>query len=250
MKRLLISLLWLCTALVAVHAKVYLVAVGINEYRSSPLNLCVNDAKVINYLYKLSADAETTLLLNSNATSFNIIKAMDKMYSKAKKNDIIIFYFSGHGTSVDSPNGAALVDYDMMRMSYDHVRNAMKKSAAKNKIIMVDACLSGSMRTGIYSGEEGTENYLNANVCLFLAARNKESGIEKATMKNGFFTAYLQQGLKGAADTNRDRTITAKELYNYVNPAVEKATGGLQHPVMWGKFSDDMPIIKWKKKKK
>jgi uncharacterized caspase-like protein len=236
-------------ALVAMQAKVYLVSVGINDYCGKPLHLCVNDAKTVNYLYKKAGDSETTLLLNSHATSFNIIKAMNKMYSKAKSNDIIVFYFSGHGASVDSPNNAALVDYDLMKMSYDHVRNAMKKSKAKNKIILVDACLSGNMRTGTYSGEVGSANYKNSNVMLFLAARSEENGIESLRMKNGFFTAYLQQGMKGAADTNRDRIVTAKELYDYVKPSVENATMGQQHPVMWGKFSNNMPVIKWKKKK-
>ena len=55
------------------------------------------------------------------------------------------------------------------------------------------------------------------SVMFFLAARSNEQALEISTMKNGLFTAYLQQGLRGSADVNRDRSITAKELYDYVS---------------------------------
>ena len=64
-------------------------------------------------------------------------------------------------------------------------------------------------------------------------------------MQNGYFTTYLQRGLRGGADANRDRIITAKELFNYVHAGVVKLSNNKQHPVMWGKFSDDMPVMIW-----
>ena len=44
---------------------------------------------------------------------------------------------------------------------------------------------------------------------------------------------------------NRDRTITALELYNFVHNGVTEASKNRQHPVMWGKFDNNMTIIKW-----
>lgn len=79
-----------------------------------------------------------------------------------------------------------------------------------------------------------------------MAARSNEQALEISTMKNGLFTAYLQQGLRGSADVNRDRIITAKELYDYVSKKVIERSEGKQHPVMWGKFSDDVPVMTWK----
>ena len=64
-------------------------------------------------------------------------------------------------------------------------------------------------------------------------------------MSNGFFTAYLERGLRGAADANKDRDITAKELFVYVSNGVQKLSKGKQHPVMWGKFDDNMSILRW-----
>lgn len=64
-------------------------------------------------------------------------------------------------------------------------------------------------------------------------------------MKNGFFTEYLVKGLKGNADSNRDRKITTKELFDFVNSRVAIQSNGLQHPVMWGNFNDSTIIIEW-----
>ena len=47
------------------------------------------------------------------------------------------------------------------------------------------------------------------------------------------------------ADTDRNRILTANELYTYVHEGVVKASGNHQHPVMWGKFDGFMPVIKW-----
>ena len=84
---------------------------------------------------------------------------------------------------------------------------------------------------------------------LFLSSRSNETSIARRDMQNGFFTTYLQKGLRGGADVNRDRIITAKELFNYVHENVVKISKGKQHPVMWGKFSDNMPVRVWTKKK-
>ena len=35
---------------------------------------------------------------------------------------------------------------------------------------------------------------------------------------------------------NRDKVITAREIYDFVHQGVTNASGGRQHPVMWGKF--------------
>ena len=64
-------------------------------------------------------------------------------------------------------------------------------------------------------------------------------------MQNGFFTTCLQRGLRGGADANRDKIITAKELFLFVSKGVKELSDDKQHPVMWGKFDDTMPVIAW-----
>ncbi len=182
--------------------------------------------------------AEQLLLTDSLATSTRIIKSIKTLFSKAKSDDIVVFFFSGHG------NRGKIVAYDRM-LGFNEIRKAMAGSRAKNKMIFVDACFSGTMRIDETSDNVETDAAKRSNIMLFLSCRNNETSGEKKYMKNGFFTTYLQKGLRGGADVNHDRTITAKELFNYVHRKVVKLSKGRQHPVMWGNFSDDMPVMQW-----
>ena len=83
------------------------------------------------------------------------------------------------------------------------------------------------------------------DLMLFLSSRHNEVSLEVPGMKNGFFTACLLKCLKGAADENRDRRVTAKELFKGVSMGVRTLSQDTQHPVMWGNFADDMTVMKW-----
>ena len=238
MKSLLVIVLLIAFADTA-RAKIYLVSAGIADYpgTQNDLALPAKDAQTIAWVYGKNSDVQHKLLLNKEATTTNILNAMTQLFNRASSQDIIVFFFSGHGYK------GGFYAYDGV-LSYERMRKAMAKSKARNKMIFADACYSGQMRTpGRDSGSNSSIK--NANVMLFLSSRSNETSIEAAGMTNGFFTTYLQRGLRGGADANKDRTITAKELYDYVKQGVVKISGNRQHPVMWGKFSDNMPVMKW-----
>jgi uncharacterized caspase-like protein len=56
------------------------------------------------------------------------------------------------------------------------------------------------------------------------------------------FTYYLLEGLRGAADTDRDGTITVEEAYRYVSEKVPRATGQEQHPVKKGSVEGSLVL--------
>lgn len=221
-------------------AKVYLVSAGISDYpgTANDLTLPANDAKTITWLYSKNTNVEYKQLIDHQATSAHILQAIQTVFAHAGVDDIIVFFFSGHGY----PGG--FLAYDE-RLSYAKIRKAMARSKAKNKMIFADACYSGKIRTPGRSSQSALAEAKKANVMLFLSSRSNEVSIERKSMTNGFFTTYLQKGLRGGADVNRDRIITAKELFNYVHKGVVKLSNNKQHPVMWGKFPDNMPVMTW-----
>ena len=238
---LLAAVLLLMIAVIPAEAKTYLVSVGIADYpgTQNDLRLPANDAKAIVWVYRKNTDVECRQLLNSLATKKAIVEAMTSVFSKADVNDIVVFFFSGHGYK------GGFRAYDA-HISYKEIRNAMAKSKCKNKMIFADACFSGKLREDNASSSTSAMNAARkANVMLFLSSRSNETSLERSDMSNGFFTAYLQNGLRGNADANRDRTITAKELFDFVSKGVASLSGDRQHPVMWGKFDDNMPVMIW-----
>ena len=223
---------------VTANAKTYLVAVGVSDYPGTDkdLRLPANDAATVQYIYSKNSNAESVLLTNSNATKSAVLSKLRSTFAKASENDIIVFFFSGHGSK------GAFCAYDA-QIPYSEIRKAMASSKAKNKMIFADACFSGKMRQGRKNTAE--QSFNNYNIMLFLSSRGNETSIERRDMKNGFFTSCLQKGLRGGADVNKDRAIKAKELFNYVSRHVKLLSSDKQHPVMWGKFSDNMIVMKW-----
>ena len=236
---------FLLTTVTTLQAKVYLVSVGITDYpgTSMDLTLPAKDAETITWLYSKNTSVEYSQLLNEQATMQNITSSIRRTFAKASTDDIVVLFFSGHGY----PGG--FVAYDG-QLTYTQVRKAMATSKCKNKMIFADACFSGKIRTNGNSSQSSLQAAKKANVMLFLSSRSNETSIERRGMQNGFFTTYLQKGLRGGADANRDRVITAKELYDYVHKGVIEISHDKQHPVMWGKFSDNMPVMAWPKKSK
>lgn len=231
-----ITLLCLCAGRSGAQ-DIYLVSAGVTDYPGTRMDLThpADDAKALYRLYKKNAHSVTAVLLtDSNATKGHILQEMRRLYNKAKPDDIVVFFFSGHGFQ------GGFVPYDDY-LTYDEIRRVFSQCKAKNKMIFADACFSGDLREG---GRMGQSDPIN-NVMLFLSSRSNEVSIESRDMKNGFFTACLLRSLKGGADTDRNRVITAKELFKAVSEGVKQLSKDRQHPVMWGNFDDNMPVMVW-----
>lgn len=222
------------------QAKIYLLSVGISDYpgTKNDLRLPHNDAATMQWLYKQNSQAKVCLLMNDKAKVATVKKALQKMVSLATEDDIVVMFFSGHGVK------GGFVCYDGF-LYYSDIYSAMGACKSRNKMIFADACFSGAMRQKENSSSQNGNSHKTSNVMLFLSCRSNEKSIETPKMTNGFFTYALQHGLRGGADKNKDRIITAKELFDYVSVKVKKESGNRQHPVMWGKFSNNMPVMKW-----
>lgn len=235
--RLCILVLLFCVSVQVGAQNIYLVSVGVADYpgTKNDLHLPAQDAQAMYELYKKNTNATSILLTDSKAKRSNIISESKKLFAKAKQNDIVVLFFSGHGYK------GGFVAYDGF-LKYDDIRQLFSGCKARNKMIFADACFSGDMRDNSGGGFSDTKN----NIMLFLSSRDNEVSIENRQMKNGFFAACLLRSLKGGADTNKDRIITAKELFLAVSSGVKRLSNNKQHPVMWGNFKDTMPVMIWK----
>lgn len=236
-RSLIVFILCLFFALEGSAQKLYLVSVGISDYpgTANDLILPVKDASAIYELYRKNKNSELVLLTDKQATRESILSKARALFQKANKQDIVILFFSGHG------NPGGLVAYDNY-LSNNDIRNLFSHCKASNKMVFADACYAGNLREHKRAAAPDPGN----SVMLFLSSRDNEISIENPRMKNGIFTACLLRCLKGGADANRDRVITAKELFDAVSKGVQKLSDGRQHPVMWGNFDDDMPVMIWK----
>ena len=235
MRQIWLIIFVLLASIAHLQAKVYVVSVGIADYpgNENDLRISDNDAKTIAKVFNATRDATVTTLVNSEATQSALLSSMHTLFEDAQSEDAVILYFSGHGTP------GALVCHDGL-LSYQHIFKMLKGCKASRKVIIADACYAGKMRTTT----QQTSSYNSQNVMLFLSSRTNETS-QETQYKNSLFTIFLERGLRGGTDKNRDRSITAREIFDFVHDGVTEASGNKQHPVMWGKFDNNMTIIKW-----
>lgn len=229
--------------------KLYVMAVGVGKYQDASiqqLRMPTNDADSIAALFRAEG-AEVLVLKDEEATGDSIRSKMRAFFSKSTKDDNVLFFFSGHGVT----RGFCGHDINVTRrgcLSYSDIKEIFQGIDAYGRMIMADACHSGDLRTKPQPVEKlqeevapiltATDNSKNKQqVMLFLSSRGYEYSYETPILPNGYFTFYLCDALKGAADNNKNGLITAKELYDYVSFNVKETSTGLQHPVMWGNFS-------------
>lgn len=245
MQKLFLFLVFALSTFVPSSARsMYVVSVGIADYQFiNDLEKTENDARCFAELYRTHT-SHVRLLLGSSATHDAILAAMRETFALATADDVVVFFFSGHGTS------GGLCPYDVNRsgnlLTYSEIMAVLRNCPAGNKQLFVDACFAGGLR--VKSGHTAQSTFSNSEgVMLFLSSRKGEPSRENVRAANGYFTQHLIRGLKGGADADGDRIVEAREIFDFVSTRVAKDTKGKQHPVMWGKFNDDMRVMSWRK---
>ena len=244
--RALLPVLLLCTGFTSLNAqKTYVVAVGIGKYQypqiAAPLPCSVGDVKAVSHFFHDYNGSSVFMLTNENATRSHILRVLKREFSKSTPDDEIIFVYSGHGYK------GGLTCYNTKDIntviSYEDIQRIMKGAKARRKIILAMACYSGGLTLKGINNRQRSRQQSNSSVMLYTSSRPEEPSWERSDMTNSFFISRVLEAFRGAADANNDKKVTARELFNYVNPRVISDTGGKQHPQMWGRFDDSMVVV-------
>lgn len=247
LQRIACLLLLVFTSCVINAQHTYVVSVGISDYQYiNDLNFTEADVATFNQIMG-QHNAEIVSLTGQQATHANVLKTIRSVFAKATPSDIVIFFFSGHGYE------GGFCCYDMKQnshlggMSYQEMQILFRNCRAGRKIVFADACFSGGL------SKQRTQLQVQAvssnDVMFFLSSQLNETSLELPQGPNGLYTYFLAQGLCGAADANRDKVVSASEIYNFVSINVSSWAGQIphsQHPTVWGQFDVNMPILDWR----
>ena len=145
-------------------SKKYAVIIGINEYHGSlgALKYCVSDAELMHETLmseQCGFSHENALLLADNQDSDrlptygNIHSWLGKWLSLPEKEDLVVVYFAGHGRhdngqSMLVPADATLDTVGVTGIKISYVQDLLERCKAKQKVLFLDACHSGSGRPG------------------------------------------------------------------------------------------------------
>ncbi|MBK6448512.1 caspase family protein [Candidatus Brachybacter algidus] len=234
------------------QVKIWAVVIGVGRYSDLPQLKYTDDDAYQLYAFLKSPeggavpDDQVKILVDEAANRENIMKTIKTTFSKADANDVIMLYFAGHGI-----NGYYLpFDSDgyKNRISYDEIKRVLENSEAKHKLCIADACYSGSLMAQSSAYGESLDLFYSTfektkgGTAFLLSSKQEETSLESSGMRQGVFSHYLIDGLKGACDVNKDRIITIRELYDYVYANVKKFSGNAQTPVIAGNYDNNMPV--------
>lgn len=194
--------------------------VGIDDYPSSPLRGCVNDASAIAALLKSHQDGspnfEGQVL---TAGPLNITRAVLKGKLAelfGQPADVALLYFSGHGFANDS--GGYLVTQDATKydegVSMVDVITTANRSAVREVVIFLDCCHSGAL------GELpalDNKTVLREGISLLTASRGSQVAVE--IRGHGLFTSLLCAALEGGASDVLGK-VTVASIYAYVDQSL------------------------------
>ncbi|MEY4105687.1 MAG: hypothetical protein RL181_29 [Bacteroidota bacterium] len=232
--------------------KIWAVLVGVARYTHfSPLNYTDDDAYRLQIHLRSPEggalpESQVFSLIDEEARRDAIVQALVAAANSADENDVLMFYFSGHGQE-----GAFLpVDSDGYTNRLDHaqVRDILLKSRAKSKIILADACHSGSLFVYKTPSSEAMEKLYAAfaaskgGLAVLLSSRSDEYSLEDNKMRSGVFSYFLMKGARGLADVDGNGIITVRELHAYLHANVRTYTAGAQTPLLFGNFDPAMPF--------
>jgi WD40 repeat protein len=198
--------------------KLHVLAVGVSQYQTVRPNLrfAASDADLVAGAF--GALVENGLayqkghmpkpLTDANATTKNVLKALDEAREKVEPGDLFVFFFAGHGTR--DGGEFFLVSHDTNDADADKLRQtALSGSDVRAKLadfrcqvlMVLDACHGGQIAGMPPGGDEAARRMAaaDARVAVLCAAQ----GHQKSAEENGagVFTAALAKALadpKGA----------------------------------------------------
>lgn len=257
----------------ATYVDRWAIVVGISKYKYESLNLkyADRDAEELCKLLQTPSGGgfeadHIVKLVNEDATTANITRALRSFLKKPAREDIVLIYFACHGApDIDRPNIVYLLTHDTdpkdisgTALPMREVDLSLKDNLlAERVIIIADTCHSAAIGGGIgrrsaqnnsavvnrYLQEVGTSR---GGVALLTSAEANEVSFEdeKWGGGHGVFTHYLLEGMRGAADYKpRNGIVAVGELFEYVRENVQKATGNQQHPCIGSNsFDRNLPI--------
>jgi len=239
------------------EGETYVLVVGVDDYadaKISDLKFAEADARAVADFYARdpaspASSERVKLLLGRQATRRGVLRALQEhlLRRAVRPEDTAILYFAGHGF-VDAAGDAYLACQDtehaglaFSAISAQQLQALWRQLGARQRILITDACHSGALAgirgfggvgKRVLPGAKGSPKDAGRSLAIAAAGANQFSVEDEG---HGVFTAALLAALRGGADGDRDKVVTAAELRDYLArevPIRARRRGGVQDPVV------------------
>lgn len=204
------------------------------------------------------------VLLDEQATRMRIFEEIGDKYLPrvASKNDLVVFYFSGHGSGANHDVGGEnfLITHDANKNSLfasgielQELTKVMKRRISSDRVLIVlDACHSGGADAHAKDLEPGSNFDINmlagSGQLVICSSQQDQTSFESRRYNNGVFTKKLMESLaKNGATTKLKDAF--EFLVDEVSREVQEDNAKKQTPVMksqWNGNDLSVSIVPYK----
>lgn len=168
------------------------------------------------------------MLVDAAATRQAVTDAIAGLIAAAGPEDVLLFFFSGHGrqqpgrVSATEPDGLdetiALHDGPLLD---DELAAMLDASRARLTLVVLDSCFGGGFDRDVVT---------RAGVMgMFASQEDLTSSTAAKYEAGGYLAVFLTWGLGGAADTDENNLITVGEISSYVQSAFREESRSSEH---------------------
>jgi len=172
------------------------VVIGIADYKGRGNDLTYTDDDAVdmyNYLMAKGYPASNVrLLLDRNAKADKILQAIDWLGQNEGPASEVVFFYSGHGSTIDGYNDGdaeytdeTIVSHDLYHIVDGQLRDSFSTFESSKISFIFDSCFSGGMNDLAGPGR----------VVVTGGSETQYTWDGAAWMANGVFTYYYMEGL-------------------------------------------------------
>ncbi len=224
--------------------------IGVSEYKNfTRLPSAVNDV-----------DALQQVLLNPEMGGFDEVKPFKninrqeieneifKLFDSRKSDELLLFYFSGHGITnpkgnlfiatreTDKNEREIVIPPTAVEASY--LQKRMNESRSQHQVIILDCCYSGAFDKELNPKDGGKapidfkQDLGGKGRAILTSSSSTQKSYESKSSGLSIYTKYLVEGIRtGAADRDNDGIISVDELHEYAREKVQE-----ESPAMTPRF--------------
>ena len=249
------------------NATLHLIVVGINQYKNPKMSLNYALADATSFKDEAEKDAKTMMtnvktyfVTDDKADKAGILNAFKEVQQNAKPQDVMVFYYAGHGVISEKNKEFYLVPTDVTDLK--NVDEALAQNGisskmlqqfaidipAQKQVFILDACQSAGAFAQLMTSDANQQKSLavvarSTGTHWIAASGSQQFANEFSSLGHGAFTYVLLQALKGEAVNNKMITVNGlKDFLQLQVPALmKKYNGSAQYPASYG-FGNDFPV--------
>jgi TolB-like protein len=237
------------------------VVIGVSQYADAAipgLEYADDDARAFADFLRSPAGgavpaAQMRVLLNEEATTAAIRDALFVFLQQAREDDQVTVYVASHGApDPNRPSNLYILSHDteFARVAstafpmWDFQTALRRQIAAQRVVVVADAChAAGALVQDASPVNDAFASLFSPSMRVTLSAAAGDEFSREGTQwggGHGVFTHTLLEGLRGAADADRDGVVTFTEAAAFTQQRVSAATNGAQNPQRAG--LGDVPL--------